>query len=78
MVCVDGQIVEVQGIGDIRLKFTRGEWVTLQDVLHVPTISKGLVFTDMFDKVGFKMELDKGKIVITKGRRYVGRTNNGS
>nr|KAJ0201565.1 hypothetical protein LSAT_V11C600328030 [Lactuca sativa] len=48
-----------------------GVLVTLRDVLHVPTISKGLVFADKFDKGGFKMELEKGKIVITKGRRDV-------
>nr|KAJ0204881.1 hypothetical protein LSAT_V11C500270260 [Lactuca sativa] len=58
------------------LKFTHGELVTLQYVLHVPTISKGLVSADKFEKGGFKMELEKGTIVITKGRRYVGRVNN--
>nr|KAJ0194771.1 hypothetical protein LSAT_V11C700357350 [Lactuca sativa] len=69
VVCVDGHIAEVQGRGDVRQKFTC-------DVLHVPTIWKGLVSADKFDKGGFKMELEKGRIVITKGRRYVGRGNN--
>nr|KAJ0221694.1 hypothetical protein LSAT_V11C200058570 [Lactuca sativa] len=63
---------------ELKLKeeFTRGEWVTLRDVLHVLTISKGLVSTDKFDKDGFKMVLEKGKTAITKGRRYAGRVNN--
>ena len=78
VVCADGHRAEVLGKGDVRLKFTRGEWVTLRDVLHVPTISKGLVSADKFDKGGFKMVLERGKIVITKGRRHVGRANNTS
>nr|KAJ0204663.1 hypothetical protein LSAT_V11C500280120 [Lactuca sativa] len=78
VVCADGHRAEVLGKGDVRLKFTRGEWVNLRDVLHVPTISKGLVSADKFDKGGFKMVLERGKIVITKGRRHVGRANNTS
>nr|KAJ0199823.1 hypothetical protein LSAT_V11C600321130 [Lactuca sativa] len=78
VVCADGHRAEVLGKGDVRLKFTRGEWVTLRDVLHVPTISKGLVSADNFDKGGFKMVLERGKIVIIKGRRHVGRANNTS
>nr|KAJ0185273.1 hypothetical protein LSAT_V11C900468360 [Lactuca sativa] len=54
VVCADGHKFEVQGRGDVHLKFTR----------------------DKFDKEGFNMELEKGMIAITKGRRYVGRVNN--
>nr|KAJ0188051.1 hypothetical protein LSAT_V11C900477710 [Lactuca sativa] len=68
VVCVDGHRAEVLGRGDVRLKFTH-------DVLHAPTISKGLVSADKFDKGGFKMVLERGKIVIAKGRRHVGRAN---
>jgi Integrase core domain/GAG-pre-integrase domain len=50
--------------------------VTLRDVLHVPTISKGLVSAEKFDKAGFKMVLEKGKIVITRGRIHVGKAMN--
>nr|KAJ0199223.1 hypothetical protein LSAT_V11C600310790 [Lactuca sativa] len=57
VICVAGHRVEALGRGDL----------TLRDVLHVPTISKGLVSADKFDKGGFKMVLEKGKIVITKG-----------
>nr|KAJ0193134.1 hypothetical protein LSAT_V11C800452380 [Lactuca sativa] len=49
---------------------------TRNDVLRVPTILKGLVSMDTFDKGGFKMELEKGMILITKGRRYVRRAKN--
>ncbi|XP_023747638.1 uncharacterized protein LOC111895809 [Lactuca sativa] len=76
VVYVDGHIAEVQGIGDACMKFTRDEWVTLRDVLNVPTIPKGLVSADKFEKGGFKMVLENGKIVITKGGRYVGREKN--
>nr|KAJ0194266.1 hypothetical protein LSAT_V11C800418370 [Lactuca sativa] len=76
VVCANSHTDEVQGRGDVRFNFTLGEWVTLQDVLHVPTISKGLVSIDKFDKGGFKTELGKGWIVITKGIRYIGRVKN--
>nr|KAJ0187483.1 hypothetical protein LSAT_V11C900478910 [Lactuca sativa] len=75
VVCTDGHRAEVLGRGDTLIQHTRGECVTLRDILHVPTISKGLVYADKFDKGGFKMELEVGRIVITKGRRYVGRAN---
>nr|KAJ0206321.1 hypothetical protein LSAT_V11C500272090 [Lactuca sativa] len=71
VVCADGHRAEVQGRGDVRLKFTCGEWVTLRDVLHVLLSRR-----NKFDKGGFKMVLENGKIVITKGRRYVGKANN--
>nr|KAJ0195168.1 hypothetical protein LSAT_V11C700373410 [Lactuca sativa] len=73
---VDGHRVIVQGRGDVRLQFTCGEWVILRDVLHVPTLSKGFISADKFDKGGFNMLLENGKIIISKGRRYVGRTKN--
>nr|KAJ0209210.1 hypothetical protein LSAT_V11C400209040 [Lactuca sativa] len=38
--------------------------------------SVGLVSTNKFDKGGFKMELKKGRIVISKTRRYVRRAKN--
>nr|KAJ0190004.1 hypothetical protein LSAT_V11C800430850 [Lactuca sativa] len=60
VVCADGQRVEFQGRYAVLLKFIRGEWVTLRDLLCVPTISKGAVSADKFDKGGFKMELEKG------------------
>nr|KAJ0226021.1 hypothetical protein LSAT_V11C100034080 [Lactuca sativa] len=76
VICAAGHSPKVQGRGDVHLKFTCGEWVTLRDVLHVPSMYKGLVSTDKFDKGGFKMVLENGKIVITKVRRYVGKANN--
>nr|KAJ0208582.1 hypothetical protein LSAT_V11C400165760 [Lactuca sativa] len=69
VICVDGHKAEVEGRGDVHLKLTR-------DVYHVPTILNGFVSVDKLDKYGFKMKLEKGKIVITKGRKYVGRVNN--
>nr|KAJ0226173.1 hypothetical protein LSAT_V11C100009710 [Lactuca sativa] len=63
-------------IPPVTVEFSCGECVTLRDVLHVPTISNGLVSADKFDKGGFKMELENGRIVITKGKRYVGKANN--
>nr|KAJ0198077.1 hypothetical protein LSAT_V11C700349460 [Lactuca sativa] len=57
--CADSHRAEVQGRGDVRLMLTHGEWVTLRDVLHVPTISKGFVSTAKFTKFGSRMSLRK-------------------
>ncbi|KAJ9536585.1 hypothetical protein OSB04_un000234 [Centaurea solstitialis] len=74
--CVDGHCADVLGIGDITLRFKRGRTVVLSDALHVPTISKGLVSADKFDKGGFKMELENGRIEISRGEAYVGKAVN--
>lgn len=73
VVYIDGHNAEVQGRGNFCLKFTRGSWVTLRVVLHVPTILKGLISAEKFENCMFKMELEKGKFVINKGKMYVGR-----
>lgn len=39
--------------------------------LLIPTILKGLVSAEKFDKGGFNMELVKGRIMISKGKMYV-------
>ncbi|KAJ9567237.1 hypothetical protein OSB04_003203 [Centaurea solstitialis] len=54
----------------------RGRTVVLIDTLHVPTISKGLVSADKFDKGGFKMVLENGRIDISRGGAYVGKAVN--
>nr|KAJ0203103.1 hypothetical protein LSAT_V11C500252450 [Lactuca sativa] len=74
VVYANGHRAEVQGGGDVLLKFMHGECVSLRDVLDVCIISKWLVSMDKFDNGGFKMVLVNGKIAITKGRRYVGST----
>nr|KAJ0209234.1 hypothetical protein LSAT_V11C400174680 [Lactuca sativa] len=72
----DGHKAELQGRHDVRLKFTHGNWVTLREFLHVPTISNELGFVDKFDKGGFKMELVNDITVMTKGKFYIRRANN--
>ncbi|KAJ9547539.1 hypothetical protein OSB04_020082 [Centaurea solstitialis] len=76
VVCVDGHRADVLGIGDITLWFKRGRTVVLSDTLHVSTISKGLVSADKFDKGGFKLELENGRIEISRGGAYVGKAVN--
>ncbi|KAJ9547395.1 hypothetical protein OSB04_019938 [Centaurea solstitialis] len=76
VVCADGHRADVLGIGDITLRFKRGRTIVLIDALHVPTISKGLVSADKFDKGGFKMELENGRIEISRGGAYFGKAVN--
>ncbi|KAJ9557005.1 hypothetical protein OSB04_011619 [Centaurea solstitialis] len=49
---------------------------SLSDALRVPTISKGLVSADKFNKGGFKMELENGRIEISRSGAYVGKAVN--
>ncbi|KAJ9566879.1 hypothetical protein OSB04_002845 [Centaurea solstitialis] len=67
VVCADGHRADVLGIG---------RTVVLTDALHAPTISKGLVSADKFDKAGFKMVLENGRIDISRGGAYVGKAVN--
>ncbi|KAJ9547349.1 LOW QUALITY PROTEIN: hypothetical protein OSB04_019892 [Centaurea solstitialis] len=76
VVCADGHRADVLGIGDVTLRFKRGRTVVLTDTLHVPTISKELVSADKFDKGGFKMVLENGRIDISRGGAYVGKAVN--
>ncbi|KAJ9554969.1 hypothetical protein OSB04_009583 [Centaurea solstitialis] len=76
VVCADGHRADVLGIGDVILRFKRGRTVVLTDALHVPTIPKGLVSADKFDKGGFKMVLENGRIDISRGGAYVGKAVN--
>ena len=76
VVCADGHRVGVSGTGTVLLKFRNGARVTLRDVLHVPGISKGLVSADKFDKNGYKLVIENGRVEFTRGGHYVGQAIN--
>ena len=62
----------VAGKGKVVLKFTSGKELTLMDVLHVPEITKNLVFGFVLSKKGFKLIFESDKFVLTKGGPFVG------
>ncbi|XP_059294858.1 uncharacterized protein LOC132047900 [Lycium ferocissimum] len=64
---------KVEGYGKILLKMTSGKVLTLNNVLHVPTIRKNLVSAALLIKNGFKCVLVSEKVVISKNEMFIGK-----
>ena len=63
----------VEGKGNVLLKFTSRKVVTLTDVLHVPEIRKNLVSGPILSKKGFKLVFESDRFILTKAGMYVGK-----
>ena len=63
----------VEGKGNVMLKFTSGKTITLTDVLYVPEIRKNLVSGPMLSKKGFKLVFESDRFILTKAGMYVGK-----
>ena len=63
----------VEGKGNVMLKFTFGKVVTLTDVLHVPEIRKNLVSVPILSEKGFKLVFESNRFILTKAGMYVGK-----
>ena len=55
------------------LKMTSGKVLTLNNILHVPTIRKNLVSNALLVKNGFKCVLVSDKVVISKNEMFIGK-----
>ncbi|XP_070020492.1 uncharacterized protein [Nicotiana sylvestris] len=64
---------KIEGYGKIFLKMTSGKVLTLNNVLHVPTIRKNLVSISLLVKNGFKCVFVSDKVVVSKNEMYVGK-----
>ena len=62
-----------EGSGKIFPKMTSSKVLTLNNVLHVPTIRKNLVSTTLLVKNMFKCVFILEKVVISKNETYVGK-----
>jgi hypothetical protein len=67
----DSKIAKVLGKSKILLKLTSGKILTLNDILHVPTIRANLVSLALFGKAGVKVSFEFSKIVMTKNYTFV-------
>ena len=63
----------VEGKGNVLLKFTSGKVVILTNVLHVPEIRKNLVSGPILSKKGFKLVFEYDRFILTKAGMYVGK-----
>ena len=63
----------IAGTGKVMLKMTSDKVLTLNNVLHVPTIRKNLVSAALLVKNGFKCVLVSDKVVISKNEMFIGK-----
>ncbi|GKA09245.1 retrovirus-related pol polyprotein from transposon TNT 1-94 [Tanacetum coccineum] len=61
------------GFGTVKLKFTSGKVVTLQNVYPVPSNPKCLISVSKLDEHGFKITFESRKVVISKHGVFVGK-----
>ncbi|KAJ9557199.1 hypothetical protein OSB04_011813 [Centaurea solstitialis] len=71
----NGGRADIAGSGTILLHFTSGRSLTLNSVLHVPTITKNLLSYSKLDSHGFAMRGSDGTIVFTKNDHYIGKAS---
>ncbi|KAL3339253.1 hypothetical protein AABB24_028076, partial [Solanum stoloniferum] len=63
----------IAGTKKVMLKMTSNKVFTLNNVLHVPTIRKNLVFVAPLFKNAFKCVLVSDKVVISKNEMFLGK-----
>ncbi|KAJ9557205.1 hypothetical protein OSB04_011819 [Centaurea solstitialis] len=71
----NGGRADIAGSGTILLYFTSGRSLTLNSVLHVPTITKNLLSYRKLDSHGFAIRGSDGTIVFTKNDHYIGKAS---
>ncbi|GJX21493.1 pol polyprotein [Tanacetum coccineum] len=62
---------KIEGKGKVILKLTSRKDLVLSDVLHVPNITKNLIYGSILSNKGFKLVFESDKFVITKCGVYV-------
>ena len=69
----NGSLARVLGEGQVRLKLTSGNIITLDGVLHVPDIRKNLISASLLVQHGCKVVFKSNKVVITKNDNFIGK-----
>ncbi|KAG6437869.1 hypothetical protein SASPL_102799 [Salvia splendens] len=64
-------VCKVVGIGSIRIRTYNGVFCTLNDVRHVPQMTKNLISLSTFDSKGFNFKGEGGVMHIMKGSKVV-------
>jgi hypothetical protein len=70
----DGRQLEVKGIGTVQLKIKVNNeihHVKIEKTLYVPELSTNLISIGILSKKGLKVTFEKGKCVISKGKKTV-------
>ena len=61
----------IAGTGNVMLKMTYDKVLTLNNVLHVPTIRNNLVYGALLVKNGFKCVLISENVVLNKNDMFI-------
>ncbi|GKA36304.1 pol polyprotein [Tanacetum coccineum] len=69
----NGVASKIEGKGKVILKLTSKMDLVLSNVLHVPNITKDIIFGPILSNKGFKLVSELDKFVVTKGGVYVGK-----
>lgn len=69
----DVTTAQILGTGRVDLKLTSGKTLTLQNVLHVPSVRKNLISGSLLVQAGYKIVLEANKVVITKNDVFIGK-----
>ena len=72
MSLADNSIRQIRGTGRIELKMTSGKTLTLQCVLHVPTLRRNLISGSSLLRAGYRIE-ESNKFVIFKSNTFIGK-----
>ncbi|KAM2507490.1 hypothetical protein ACFX1W_029799 [Malus domestica] len=69
----DSHSTDVNGTGEVELRFTSGKTMILKDVMHAPAIRKNLVSGFLLNKVGFTQTIGADTYTLTKNGVFVGK-----
>ncbi|GKF13210.1 hypothetical protein Tco_0054672, partial [Tanacetum coccineum] len=67
----NSQTSGVLGKGKVRLKFTSGKTLALNNVLYVPSLRRNMVSGSLLLRAGLKIVLEGDKVVITRNNDFV-------
>ena len=69
----NGLACDIVGVGDVQVCFNNGSTFTLQDVIHVPLLTKNLVSAGQLDDVGYTCTFGDSLWKISKGALQTAR-----
>ncbi|CAL1356411.1 unnamed protein product [Linum trigynum] len=71
VVMANGVVCKVVGIGSIKVRTHDGSFCTVNDVRHVPRMTKNLISLSLLDSKGFSFKRKGGVVYVCKGSRKV-------
>ena len=71
----DSHQCDVIGIGDVMIQFSDGSQFTVQNVRHVPELTRSLMSVGQLDDIGFKVIFASQSFRITKGNMVIAKGN---